>query len=632
MKDRRRRPDPTRTEDNLDLTVSIKNLSIPLSNSNDNKQSDNLSFSALLVCRDNASQKWGPRWLRQAGLDTTMLTEPDKGLSVARSTRPDVIIVEASLQDKNGNRLFRVFQDAADVVAPVIALCSNTKEVIAAVEADVFDVVRKPVEWQLTGRRAVHAAQSASKDVKLVEARESLSRALELADNARLHLRSRQTFEPVTGLPNKTKFIDLIQRGMSAAERDSNDLAVFVIGFSRFRLVIEAMGQETVDMVLAEVGKRLRDCLHNAGSVQTHASGLRTAAASNIDPMRFGLMLTCSRESDELAALQEQLTDNLSRPVEVAGQTVYLSACMGIAKFPQDASDVDSLLQRADNAMRDAQSRGGGFRFYCAETDAAAVRKLKVEHMLHEAFENGELRLAYQPITNVSSGQIVGAEALLRWQQPDGIEIMPAEFVPVAEECGLMDRIGEFVLNEACRQLKAWQIEGISSLRMSVNVAKVQLMTGGFVEMVQSILRQHSLRPGDLDLELSERGVLSGDYDVINTLHKLKSLGVRLSIDDFGVGESAISYLKELPVDVMKIDRSYIAGLVRGGKDAAITSGMVALGQSLDMTVVAEGVETQEQLEILQQLGCDEYQGFYQSIAVPGDEFSCMLDDAEQAE
>ena len=290
---------------------------------------------------------------------------------------------------------------------------------------------------------------------------------------------------------------------------------------------------------------------------------------------------------------------------------------MGIAQYPEDAKFADSLLQRADNAMRDAQSRGGGFRFYCEETDAAAARKLKIEHMLHEAFDNGELRLAFQPLINVANGQVVGAEALLRWQQEDGVEISPAEFVPVAEECGLIIRIGDFVLEEACRQLKNWKREGYSSLRMSVNVARAQLMSGSFVDKVREVLQQFELASADLDLELSERGVLSGDYEVITQLHELKQLGVRLSIDDFGVGESAISYLKELPVDVMKIDRSYISGLTDGGKDAAITAGMIALGQSLDLTVVAEGVETPEQLSILQKLGCDEYQGFHMSAAIP---------------
>jgi len=402
-------------------------------------------------------------------------------------------------------------------------------------------------------------------------------------------------------------------------------LGVFVIGFNRFGLVIEAMGQETANLVLAEISARLGKCLSEAGSCQAHTTGLRTAASASLDSARFGLMLTGSAETDELTVVRQQLAERLARPVQVSGQTVYLSPCVGVAVYPQDAEDADSLLQRAINAMRDAESRGGGFRYHCADADAAAARNLKIENMLHEALGGNELKLAYQPLVDVNSGRIVGAEALLRWQQQDMSYISPNDFVPVAEKSGLMIRIGEFVLDEACKQLKAWQLGKDSSFRMSVNVSRCQLMNGGFVKTVERLLQKHDVSPFCLDLELSERGVLSGDLDVIGQLHDLKKLGVKISIDDFGTGDSAIGYLTELPVDVMKIDRSYIAGLTEGGKVATITSAMVALGQSLNLTVIAEGVETSQQLSILQELACDEYQGFLLSPAISSDEFIALM-------
>ena len=625
MTDKARKPDEVQPESDIDLTQSIRMLSTPAAPADPRGDHDAGPRSVLLACRDSASRKWGPKWLSQEGFDATIVSETDEALRTARSISPCLIIVEAGLRDERGARLFEIFQDAADLAVPVIALCSNAKDVKAALDAGVFDVVRKPIEWHLVGRRARIAAKIHAAQAQLLQAQGIASKALKLADRAREHLRNRESFEPVTGLPNKSKFIDLLGRGMHAAERDNNYLAVFVIGFSRFRLVIEAMGQESADLVLAEVCKRLQTCLHDAGTIQRELSGLKTGAIANIDHSRFGLMFTCAADSANLTEIPQLLAAELSRPVEISGQAVHLSACIGAAVYPQDADSADSLLQRADNAMRDAQSRGGGFRFYCAETDAAAERKLRIEHMLHEAFEREELRLSYQPLTDVASGRIVGAEALLRWQQPDKSYIPPAEFVPVAEDCGLMIKIGEFVLDQACRQLKAWQLDGFPSFRMSVNVAKCQLMSGRFVDTVQRVLKKHSVDPSCLDLELSERGVLSGDYDVISQLHELKQLGVRISIDDFGTGDSAIAYLKELPIDVVKIDRSYIDGLAQSDKDAAITSAMVALGQKLDLIVVAEGVETLEQLEILQDLGCDEYQGFHISPAVPSEEFARLI-------
>ena len=611
--------------DESDLTQSLRRLTVADAVVNELEDQAEQKRSALLICRDSASKKWGPRWLKDCGFEALFPTKLTEALETARTASPTIIIVDAGLRDQKKTPLFEVLLDAPDIDAPLVVLCANAREADAAMDAGVTEIVRKPFDWRLIARRVRQSSNTNSTAKELAIARDSLSEALAVADTARVRLRSRESFEPITGLPNKTKFVDLLKRGMSAADRDGTALAVFVIGFNRFRLVIEALGQENADLVLAEIGNILSESLDDTGSAQANTEGLKTAAAASIDTSRFGLMLTCSGSGDDLSILQQKLIEKLSRPVQVSGQTIYLSACVGVALYPQDASDVDSLLQRADNAMRDAQSRGGGFKFYCPETDAAAARKLKLEHMLHEAFANNELVLAYQPMTEMASGRLTGAEALLRWKQSDDTFISPVEFVPIAEECGLMIPIGEFVLDQACGQLKSWQQQELPLTHMCVNVSKCQLMSGGFVGTVSRLLEKHALNPACLELELSERGVLSGDYDVISQLHALRELGVKLSIDDFGTGDSAMAYLRELPIDVMKIDRSYINGLAENDKDTAITSAMVALGQNLNLKVVAEGVETARQLEILKDLGCDEYQGFYQSPAVATDEFVKLL-------
>jgi EAL domain-containing protein (putative c-di-GMP-specific phosphodiesterase class I)/GGDEF domain-containing protein len=614
------------TDDDLDLTRSIRALSVPVfSGVNDASSRDDRPSSALIVCRDNNTPKWAGKWLPQFGFNTNLTAGPTEALSVARETKPDVIVVEAGLSDGDGGKVFESLQNAADLSVPLIVLCSNSKEVQAALNADVFDIVRKPIEWQLVARRAKMAAQLSRAEAQLLAEQLARKEALDLADHAHKQLRSSQAFEPVTGLPNKTRFLDLVNRGMRAAERDDNFLAVFVIGFSRLRLVIEALGQEGADMIMAEIGARMRTCLENVNADQLQMSGLRTAAAANLDSVRFGLMFTCSTDGTELASLQQRLAGELSRPVQVAGQIVNLSVCIGAALYPEDADGADILLQRADNAMREAKNSAAGFRLYCREADAAAARRLAVENMLYEAFDQNKFRLAYQPIMDVSSGQVVGAEALLRWPQADGTFIGPDEFVPIAEECGLMIQLGAWVLDESCRQLQVWQHEGLPPLRMSVNVSRCQLMAGGFVDLVQRVLKKYNLDPACLDLELSERGVLVGLDEAISQLHLLKSFNVQISIDDFGTGEAAIAYLKELPIDVLKIDRSYIAGLNGAGKETAITSAMVALGQRLDLTVIAEGVETAEQLAILRDLGCDKYQGFYQSPAISSEAFADFI-------
>jgi EAL domain-containing protein (putative c-di-GMP-specific phosphodiesterase class I) len=248
--------------------------------------------------------------------------------------------------------------------------------------------------------------------------------------------------------------------------------------------------------------------------------------------------------------------------------------------------------------------------------------------MLHEALDQRELRLAYQPIVRTSDQKVVAAEALLRWRRKDGTMIPPAEFISIAEESGLMIRIGEYVLEAACQQLSEWQKAGVECPVVCVNVAKIQLMNSDFAPFVAHTLKKYRVDPARIEFEISERGVLSGDFDIVNQLHALKASGVRLSVDDFGTGDSAIAYLKELPIDVLKIDKSYISGVTRNRKDAAITSAMVALAQRLDLLVIAEGVETSAQLEELRKLGCDACQGFLFSPAVQPSAFEKLIEDS----
>ena len=602
-----------------DLTQTIRKLSLPIDTVDDVFEEQ--VGTAVLLSRDKDARKWAPRWLNQVGLQTTVASDPANAMQIVDEAMPDVIFVDAALADASGQPAYTSILNNDQLTSVVIVLCTSSKDVNNALDAGAFDVARKPMDWRAISHRTKHALSALHKQSTLDATNEALQEALAVANTARKRLRSQESFEPVTGLPNRSKFVDLLRRAMHAVERDNSVLAVLVIGFTRFRLVIEAMGQEQADRILGEIGRRIGECLQESPQSFDSAGGLRTAAIAVLDSFRFGVMITRAQADETFGALHHHLLDALSRPIQLSGQTVHFSACLGVAMYPQDADDVDSLLQRADNAMRDAQSRGGGFKYYCTETDAAAARKLRIEHMLHEALDRDELTLAYQPIVDVATGEITGAEALLRWCQTDGSVIGPEEFVAVAEESGLMIRTGHFALDRACRQFAEWRANGIEIGALCVNVAKVQLMSIGFADSVAALLEEHAIDAGSLELEISERGVLSGDYDVVEQLHALKKLGVKLSVDDFGTGNSAIAYLKDLPIDTLKIDRSYIAGMTENGKDAAIASAMVALGQRLNLIVIAEGVETKAQLEALRDLGCDSYQGFLAARPLTAENF-----------
>ena len=607
-----------------DLTQSIRKLSVPVETEDD--VFDEQGGTALLISKDKDARKWGARWLNQAGLQTTVASDPANALQITQQSMPDLVFVDAGLLGADGKPVYTTLLGDRSPAPTVFVLCASNRDVAGALDAGAYDVVRKPMDWRAISHRAKTALDVRHKQASLDSTKEALQEALAVADTARARLRSHESIEPVTGLPNKTKFVDLLNRAMHAVDRDESTLAVLVIGFTRFRLVIEAMGQEQADRILGEIGRRIGTCLQESpSSFDGPSAGLRTAAIAVLDAFRFGVMVTRAKGDETLGVLHHQLFDAVASPIQIGGQTVHLSACLGVAFYPQDADDVDSLLQRADNAMRDAQSRGGGFKYYCSETDAAAARKLRIEHMLHEALDRDELTLAYQPIVDVATGETISAEALLRWQQPDGSSIDPEEFVAVAEESGLMVRLGEFALDRACAQLAEWQHDGVGLASVCVNVAKVQLMSIGFAQTVADTIARHGIEPGNLELEISERGVLSGDYDVIEQLHAVKRLGVRLSVDDFGTGNSAIAYLKDLPIDALKVDRSYVAGMTRDDKDAAIASAMVALGQRLKLVVIAEGVETEAQLEALRELGCNAYQGFLAARPVSAAEFVTQI-------
>lgn len=618
------KPAESAASDGVEFTQAIRRLQVPATASAD--ELHDVGGMVMLFSSNPLATKWAPRWLNHHEIKTTVVPDAKNALQIIRNSQPAAIIVDALLLTEDKQPLYHTLLDAMDLTMPIFVMCSSPKEANAALERNPHDVIRKPFEWALISRRVKYAISTRNLLHRYEENQVSLEEALELADAARKRLRHGESFEPVTGLPNKKKFTEIVKRSMSAVDRDGNALAVIVIGFNRFRLVIEAMGQERADMILTELGKVLTDCLGELGPGDVDTQRLRTAAVASIDHFRFAIMVTTSGKQDDLSRLQQLLLERLSRPIQIEGQTVSLSSCQGVAIYPTDADDVDSLMQRADNAMRDAQSRGGGFKFYCAETDAAAARKLKIEHMLHEAIDRDELSLAYQPITEVKKGRVLAAEALLRWHRPGHDDISPSVFVPIAEECGLMNRIGEFVLERACQQLKEWHSAGIRLPYMCVNVAKAQLVSGDFVSTVKRVLDKYQVDPNMLELELSERGVLlAGDFDVIEQLNDLKQLGIRISIDDFGTGDSAISYLRDLPIDGLKIDRSYISGLTDNKKDAALVSAMVALGQRLSLEVIAEGVETREQLQALRELNCDAFQGFLVSRPVPATDFAALF-------
>jgi diguanylate cyclase (GGDEF)-like protein/PAS domain S-box-containing protein len=416
---------------------------------------------------------------------------------------------------------------------------------------------------------------------------------------AEQRIRELADYDVLTGLPNRRLLRERFIQLLAAAERDKTEIAVFFLDLDHFKRVNDSLGHSVGDELLCEVARRL----------DTVVRRIDTVARLGGDEFIFAMPGFHTAAAAEVA---RRLIDVFARPFEVAGHELMVTPSLGISIYPHDGQDLETLLKNADTAMYRAKDIGRNtFQFYATEMNTATLDRLLMESNLRRALAQNEFMLQYQPLVNLRTGVVVGVEALIRWQHPELGMIMPDSFIHVAEETGLINPIGDWVLCEACRQAKAWGDEGLPSLVMAVNVAPVQFRQPGFVEMVAGALASSGLDASLLELELTERTVMH-DADInLGTLSALHRMGVELSLDDFGTGYSSLAYLKRFPVGKLKIDRSFVNDLETDPDDWAIASTIVSMGRSLRMTVLAEGVESAEQLAQLRKMGCDMAQGYY---------------------
>ncbi len=408
--------------------------------------------------------------------------------------------------------------------------------------------------------------------------------------------------DTLTGLPNRTKLVEELSDVLSGSGEDAL-VALLFIDVDRFKTVNDTLGHRFGDEVLIEIGKRLR------ASLEPSALVARPGGDEFIVVLRdVGDKLDVSRVADHVLAALEQ-------PFVVAGHDHFISASIGVSLYPADGRSVDTLLQSADSAMYAAKARGGKkFHFYTSNLQSASARRFRLESALHRALERSEFALYYQPIIGVKSGAIVAAEALIRWDDPGLGMVMPSEFITFAEETGLIVPIGDWVLRQACLQAKLWSTGGFD-LKVWINVSAAQLHHANFVASIRAHLESTDLDPRHIGLELTESAFISGSSETIAALRELKGIGVSLALDDFGVAYSSLNYLRRLPIDTLKIDRSFLRNIATDRFNQSIARAIVGIAHDLGLTVSAEGVETTSQYEFLAELGCDDWQGFYSGEA-----------------
>lgn len=581
---------------------------------------------ALVALRDARSRKWCSRWLRQAGFEVALADDAAEAMASVDERAPNVLVVDGGLQLENGLSICAVVRGIAALAElPVVAVCYGRGDFARAVDDKATHVVPKPVNWQLVAGLVESLVDGRELAIRLATTVAHLEAAERSIEVARKHISQDRDVDELTRLPNRVRFETLIERA-AATRAPGFELAVLYLDLDRFKAINEIVGRDGGDRILQQVAERLREGLHTGDLLGRRGSGAGSAAVGRLSGDEFTVLLTHVDGRSTVLQAAQGLLRCLGDPFVVAGREVHLSATVGAAISTEEARTGELLLQRSELALCEAKRQGGGMtRFYDRSMETLSERNLDVHRMVKQAMKNDELRLHYQPLIDSARGRIVAAEALLRWVSPELGTVPPDEFLPAIEGTDLMLEIGEWVLRTACRQHQVWAADGLPSIRMAVNVAPSQLRRSNFADLVERLLRETGIDPSHLELELSERGMLRDDPQIRLQLESLNRLGVRLSLDDFGTGQSAIDYLKQFPLHVLKIDRSYVAGLSRSDRDAGLTLAMVDMAHSLRLAVVAEGVETQDQMDMLQGWGCDELQGFLFSPAVREQEFRQML-------
>ncbi len=551
------------------------------------------------------------RLLRLEGFDVVAGANGEEALALIREHGPGLVLSDAMMPKLDGYGLLKVIRDDPETAnIPFIFLTARADrdDLRGGMNLGADDYLVKPFQREevLAAVRA-RAARSAAHAQTAQKAKDEAKRLLH--------------FDPLTDLPNQTLLLDRLRAAMNQAQRDQGRVALLTIGLDGLGRINDTLGREQGDRLLCEAADRLFLRINQ----WAFASEFDTVARRSGD--QFSILVAGFGDDAQLDRICADVAEITARPYRLGGHDdIFMTACVGAALLGEGAETPEELLRRADAAMNQAKAAGpGNLRHFSSQMNEGMVRRVRLHNELHKALERGEVSLHYQPKIEIASLKIVGFEALMRWRHPDLGFVSPGEFIPVAEESGIIVALGAWALTEACRQTKAWLDAGHRDLRVAVNLSARQFGRDDLVETIASALHQAGLPPRALELEITESIALHGVERTLAILTSLKDLGVTLAMDDFGTGYSWLSYLKRFPIDALKIDQSFVRNITTDKGDAAIARAVVAMAHSFGMIVVAEGVETREALDVLAGFGCEDAQGYYFSKPLPAVEATALL-------
>ena len=515
---------------------------------------------------------------------TGMVYSGEEAIGAAAKCRPDLVLMDVNLQGE-------------------IDGITAAAEIRSRFQIPVVYLIVYADENTL---RRVNATKPFGYIVKPFEEK-NLHTTIQLA----LH---RHEYDSLTNLPNRSLLREQLNQVLDKQKELPAMIPVITLSLDRINRINSTLGHDIGDSVLCKVAQRLSNCRENINIV------------ARLEAAEFAIVIQPVTEKQEAAKIAQNILDIVAQPMIVKGSELYLTASIGISLSPSDASDGDQLLKNAYTAMYNSQQQGGNnYQFYLAKVANSSINIFTQETCLRNALKRSEFEVHYEPQIEIKTGKIIGAEALVRWNHPERGRVSPGEFIPMAEEMGLIAPLGEWVLETACRQTKAWQTQGLPPLRVAVNLSARQFEQKNLTERVSQILRETNLDPKCLELELTEGLILQDETAAHQAFTVWRDMGIRIAIDDFGTGYSSLSYPKRFPFDAIKIDKSFIRDLADDRQNAAITIAIIQMAHYMNMTVIAEGVENESELAFLCAHGCDEIQGYFFSPALPMAEFEALL-------
>jgi len=533
--------------------------------------------------------------LSNENYDVTEVHTGMEAIKLCREYTYDLAIFDFVMPDIDGISACKEITFQISNPPPVLIITSldDDASVSRAFDAGAIDFITKPINWSVFKQRVKRIVESERNRQKV--------KRLEFHDS-------------LTGLPNRTLLLDRLESATLRAQRNKTMLALLMVDIDNLKLINETLGHHNGDKVILSVANRLNKAIRDTD----------TLSRSGGD--EFNLIIENIQHLEDIGLMAEKFSRTIEHSMTILDQDIHIKASIGVSIYPQDGKDIGSLLSNADSALYRAKDKGGNiYEFYSPELGKKAHRRLELESNLRRALENDELVVYYQPKINLITDEPNGMEALVRWNHPEQGIISPDEFIPIAEETGLIIQLGQQVIEKSCRQFKQWQNENMPVINISINVSARQFKEQDLVTLLQNTLQKNQLDATHIELELTESTLLKNEDQAESILNQLHNMGIKISIDDFGTGYASLAYLKRLPIDVLKIDKSFIDGILHDPDDIAIINAIYGLAKGFELQLVAEGIETQEQLEKVRELGVDYGQGYLWSPPLPASKYPDFL-------